>query len=258
MVGIKLMTESWQTEILKNFNIASFNYDSEATLQKHIAKLLAIECAKQKIVSGQWVDLGAGTGFLADLLEEFTPNESVLRVDASENMLAQNSKGSSKKVWDLNYGLPPDLTQSPNLIASSFALHWLNNPQAKVKEWLSYLAPKGWLAISVPILGSFPEWYQAASLAKVPCTAINFPSHDSLLKVVEASQFHYYRIEKITQKASKATSLLKPLIQVGAQATQQKSLTIGQWRKLENSWPSSRKKNEKQLTWLIQILLAQK
>ena len=252
------MKDSWQKEILQNFNLASYNYDNHASLQRNIAKLLALECSKQKISSGRWIDLGAGTGCLADLLEEFTPNQSVFRVDASEKMLEKNSKGSSKKLWDLNFGLPPDLAKSPNLIASNFALHWLNNPNAKVKEWFSSLAPRGWLAISVPILGSFPEWYQAASLAKVACTAINFPSHDSLLKVVERSNFHYYRIEKITQKASKATSLLKPLIQVGAHATQHKSLTISEWRKLENAWPSSTENNEKQLTWLIQILLAQK
>lgn len=39
----------------------------------------------------------------------------------------------------------------------------------------------GWLALAVPVAGSFPQWHQAADRARVPCTARRLPEADTLI-----------------------------------------------------------------------------
>ncbi len=252
------MKTIWEETVLGNFNQASFTYNNEARVQKKIANQLAIECLKKTICPGLWLDLGTGTGLLADSLEELNPKQSILRIDVSKMMLAQHQQKSYVKLWDLNLGLPTDLPQPPNLIASSFSLHWLNDPKNRIKEWFSALAPGGWLALAVPIQGSFSEWHKAASLAKVNCTAMDLPSHHSLIESLNQNDIQYQHIESITQTASSVNSLLKPLVKMGAQATHHKPLRVTEWRRLKENWPVCEDNFEKQLTWIIQILLAQK
>ena len=251
------MTSTWPRKILKNFGDAAPLYNKEAGIQKDVAWQLAKRCSKESIPEGIWTDLGAGTGLLAEALEELNPNQSVLRVDGSQEMLAQHKPESQTKLWDLNFGLPT-LCKPPSLIASSFALHWLHNPTRRIEEWFSALTPGGWLAIALPVKGSFREWHLAANKAGVPCTAMSLPSHESLLEVFHPRNIRYKKLQNITQKAYGVRSLLKPMIKVGAQASPQDHLSVGEWKKLKGAWLSDPSPKSLRLTWIIQILLVQK
>ena len=251
------MTTDWQKLIIKNFDAASYKYNEVANLQRIFAEKLAKQCSNRFIPPGLWVDLGSGTGLLANELEKRIPNQLVLRVDGSKKMLNQHPNIKPTKLFNLNAGLP-HLKESPTLIASSFALHWLNKPEQRIQEWFSALAPGGWLAIVLPVQGSFPEWHNAATKAGVVCTAMEFPSHNSLIKVLSKTNLQFQKLETYTQEASTVPSLLKPLIQVGGQASRFPSLSITEWRKLQRSWAKSNSHDVPRLTWLIQMLLAQK
>ena len=257
MAKINLMSKNWQNLIVKNFDEASYRYTSVATIQKFYAAKLAKYCSNFSVPSGLWVDLGSGTGLLANALEEIKPNQSVVRVDGAENMLIGHPKAKPTKIFNLNNGLP-DLIKPPALIASSFVLHWLNKPEERLKEWFSALAPGGWLAISCPIRGSFPEWHDAATKANVKCTALPLPSQNSLLNGINQENIRFNKIETFTQEAPRVTSLLKQFVQFGAQSTPHKSLTVSQWRELQKSWLISKSTYHPKLTWFIQVLLAQK
>ncbi|ABX09521.1 methyltransferase [Prochlorococcus marinus] len=252
------MTNKWQDNILKNFDSASTHYNEEAFIQNTYAKKLAKYCSQKLIPPGIWADLGAGTGLLADALEKLNPQQSVLRVDGSREMLKQHSLPKKTQLWDLNLGLPTNWSESPSLLASNFALHWLSKPELKVQEWFSAIAPGGWLAIALPVKGSFPEWHKAAALAKVRCTALSFPSHTSLTDGIPINSIHVNQLEKFTQTATGVSSLLKPLVKVGATSTPEKSLKLSHWRRLHKEWPLSLNSQNPQLTWLVQILLIQK
>ncbi len=243
--------------ILQKFDRAASQYNTNGELQKKFALHLAKQCAKQVISSGFWVDLGSGTGLLAEALEKFYPSQSVVRVDASENMLAQMKTNSPSQLWDLNLGLP-HWDEKPQLIASSFALHWLVHPESKIKEWFQALNPGGWLAIAVPIDGCFPEWQQAAKVANTRFTAFPLPSRDSLLANFHNSQVKYHAVEVFVQEGATVSSLLKPMSKVGANCSLQPKLKIGDWRKIEKYWPRYNKNKSLKLTWLIQVLIAQK
>ncbi|KGG14768.1 MULTISPECIES: methyltransferase domain-containing protein [unclassified Prochlorococcus] len=251
------MTIRKQNPIIKNFGQVSETYNKAAFLQTVFANKIAEQCSKQNVPQGLWLDLGSGTGLLADALEKIYTNQAVYRVDGSSNMLKQHPQNSLTKVFDLNAGLPK-LIEPPTLIASSFALHWLKDPETRLKEWFSSLAPKGWLAIALPVQESFPEWHKAAIQANVKCTAIQFPCHTSLLKVITKENIKFQTIERITQEASSVTKLLKSFVHVGAHTSTSKSLKVSEWRRLQKSWPTSTKNHLHQLTWSIQILIAQK
>ncbi len=251
------MKTNWQNLIIKNFDEASFRYNKGATLQIPIAKLLALECSRRNIPNGLWVDLGSGTGFLANELERLNQNQTVTRIDSSAKMLEHHPSDSETILFDLNSGLP-EWIAPPQLIASSFVLHWLNKPEERLKEWFTALAPGGWLAIAIPVEGSFPEWHKAANKADAPCTAMSFPSKDSILGVIKGENIQFQKIEIFTQESHSVTSLLKTFVQIGGHSSPRPSLTLTEWRKLEKAWEISHKSNLYKMTWFIQILIVQK
>ncbi len=85
-----------------------------------------------------------------------------------------------------------------------------------------------------------------------------FPSHEFLTEGIRIEKIKLRKLERFTQEASKITSLLKPLVTVGAQTTPFPSLTISQWRRVHQAWDISTDNLFPKLTWLIQILLIQK
>ena len=248
------MQQTWSSRVKKNFNDAALSYNKSALIQKSTALKLAKICSHHPIKYGLWVDLGSGTGLLARSLENLHPNQSVMRLDNSKKMIDQHSNKSTKQLWDLNDGLPK-WSKKPNLLASSFVLHWLNNPQKQLKEWFNSLNPDGWIALAVPIKGSFPEWHEAAAQANLTCTALDFPSYDSLIRVVPKQSILYNKIEVIKQTAKEATALLKPMIKVGAQSSQKEQLSVSDWRHILSFWPTSNECKQVSLSWSILFLL---
>ncbi len=248
------MQTKWSNLVNKNFNEAAINYNESAAIQKSTAIKLAQICSHHSIKNGLWVDLGSGTGLLAKALEELHPNQYVLRLDNSKQMLERHPEKSIKQLWDLNNGLPK-WAEKPNLLASSFVLHWLDNPQEQLCKWFHSLNPDGWIALAIPIQGSFPEWYQAAQQADLICTALELPSYNSLIRAIPNQNILYNKIEIIKQTAKKATSLLKPMIKVGAQSSHHRQLSISDWRHLLSYWPICKKDTQVSLSWSIQFLL---
>ncbi len=245
------------SQVLNNFNAAAKTYNQEAHLQRAMAWRLAKCCSKAKIPSGVWIDLGSGTGLLADALETLNPNEHVLRIDGSPEMLDHRRLSSQAQIWDLNFGLP-SLREKPTLIASSFALHWLSEPERKLKEWFAALAPKGWMAIAVPIKGSFYQWHHAAELSGVACSALPLPSERELLKGIPPQCIQHQKVHCFTQKRQKVVSLLKPMKQIGAQGEATSPMGVASWRQMQQTWPRDKKNGLAELTWLIKLLLIQR
>tara|TARA_Y100001968_G_scaffold82514_1_gene73565 strand:+ start:737 stop:1492 length:756 start_codon:yes stop_codon:yes gene_type:complete len=248
------MHKTWSSQVHKNFNEAALSYDKSASIQKNTALKLAKICSYHSIKHGLWVDLGTGTGLLANSLENLHPNQHVVRLDNSIKMIDQHSDKSIRQLWDLNNGLPK-WTEKPTLLASSFVLHWLDNPQYLLSKWFNSLSLDGWIALAIPIKGSFPEWYEAAEKANLTCTAIDLPTYDSLIRVVPKKSILYNKIEVIKQTENRATSLLKPMIKVGAQSSQKEQLSVSDWRHLLSFWPISHKDKKVSLSWSIQFLL---
>ena len=60
----------WNETIKNNFNNASVNYLSYSNIQKHFADKIVYFLKDLNIQKGEWIDLGSGTGLLADEIEK--------------------------------------------------------------------------------------------------------------------------------------------------------------------------------------------
>ncbi len=251
------MNSNLSKTVLKRFDKSANKYNSQAEIQKIFAKRLAKECSRFSIPNGIWADLGSGTGLLANEIEKYYPNQSVIRVDGCPTMLSKHPIEKTSQIWDLNLGLP-SWPKKPSLLASSFALHWLLRPDRKLRDWFEALRKEGLLAISVPIAGSFPEWEEASHKAGIKFTALPLPSRVSLISSLPKSNLIHEEIIRITQKRTKAISLLKPIVKAGAYTNPFPKLNISERRKLLRIWDKSRQNNTVTLTWSIQLLIARK
>ena len=77
------MNAGWSRSVLREFDASARRYDALATLQRAMARRLAEECRRSDVMNGFWVDLGSGTGQLAEALEAIRPGQTVHRVDGS-------------------------------------------------------------------------------------------------------------------------------------------------------------------------------
>ena len=91
----------WVNEIKNNFNNAARKYSNYSFIQKYFANKLISIIEKLEPPKGKWLDLGSGTGFLADLIENKLISNEVIRIDFSSKMLFENKKDSKTILWDL-------------------------------------------------------------------------------------------------------------------------------------------------------------
>lgn len=261
------------------FAEAAMRYEREAVLQGAVARRLARLCeAAITVPPGPQLDLGAGSGQLARALQERCSDLNLLLIDRNPHWVgAQTPAGvgtggppSGKapfRLWDLEAGLPSDLCPAA-LLASSFTLHWLQQPERTLRLWCESLLDGGWLMLAAPILGSLRQWHEAATAAGVPCTALCFPDHRGLLNACDGLTVRRSQLIQYTQWAEHPFELLKQFRRQGTQASRHDALTAGQWRRLGRAWPMLARRKRRAdrgpgtheqvgLSWKILLLVAQ-
>ncbi len=238
------------------------HYDSQARLQEAVAWRLGRWCRDLPLPAGPVADLGCGSGLLSRaLLRQWSAlgDQPPLQLDHCPSLLALNplllnASPLPQRLWDLNDGLPIELAQAA-LLASSFALHWLDDPVGQLEGWCDRLAPGGWLLLAVPTAGSFSQWRQAAAAAAVPCTALDLPEAAALVAASGARGLspHRQALLRFSQALPNGLAYLRQLRAIGAGTSRQPPLSPGQWRRLGGQWPCPAC-----LDWEILLLLAQR
>jgi malonyl-CoA O-methyltransferase len=233
------------------------SYEQGARLQAGVAHRLGRLCRPlaATLPPGPRADLGAGSGLLARAIEQAIGGSPLLRLDACAPLLAQSAAASGiapeRLQWDLNNGLPEQL-QGAALLASSFALQWLEHPDQALEQWCQSLRPGGSLALAVPCSGSFQLWHQAAEHAAVPCTALELPCADSLLQ--RAAPWlvlqHQQRL-RFSRPNRGALTFLRQIKAIGAQASRGPRLSPGELRRLIEHWPGA----ETPILWEVLLLV---
>ena len=251
------MSNPWGAKVLRSFDRAANQYNRAARLQAAMAWRLAGHCQRLPIPSGRWLDLGSGTGLLADAIEQRNPGRVVERIDGSPSMLARSSRPDHTRLWDLNQPLQTS-KEAPTLIASSFCLHWLSDPGKRLQQWFECLAPGGWLIVALPVEGCFPQWHAAARRAAVPCSALSFPTNQALLASLPKQQIRQQQQLSFSEQASQITTLLRPMQTIGAGTSPSAALSVKQWRQLSAHWPQRSAEGQVRLTWLIQLLMIER
>ena len=145
------------------------------------------------------------------------------------------------------------------LLTSSFTLQWLRTPGSTLQLWARALAPGGWLALALPVAGSFPQWHEAAAKAQLRCTAQPLPSApeliasaNALLQLQVAQELCFSRAYG-RGGASTAQQFLRRMRRLGAGSSSEAPLSTGQWRQLLAHWPAS-----PLVSWRVLLLIGQR
>ena len=251
-----MTNKNWNKRINNNFNNAAHCYSNYSLVQKYFANKLLVIIKELEPQIGGWIDLGAGTGYLADLLEKNFVNISVIRIDFSPNMLKENKKNSRTVLWDLNNDLPPYIKHA-NLIISSFCFHWLNEPEKKLRKWYERLVPGGFLIVLFPNNESFPEWKDTCKKINIEYSGLALPCTNTLKKFVKENEIFLLKEFSYSQTFPNIYKLFKSIINVGAHTSQSKRKTVSELKLMQKKWPKDQYEKVN-LTWSISVLILKK
>jgi len=242
--------------VRQGFGRGATSYEAQAHLQQGVAWRLGRLCRDLPLPPGPCADLGAGSGLLSRALLAQRPSllQPLHQLDLCPELLARNPlAGPTTTPWDLNRGLPPQL-QDAGLLLSSFALQWLEAPAVQLTHWAGRLASGGWLAVAVPVAGSFDTWLAAANAAAVPCTALPLPDADMLIEAVIRAGLDLREAQRLrfSRAPSDGLATLRLLRSLGATASRQPPLDPGQLRRLLAHWPTA------PLCWEVLVLVGRR
>ena len=246
----------WNEIVKNNFNNAAVNYLSYSNIQKHFAEKIVSFLKGISIPQGEWIDLGSGTGLLADEIEKEFSAKKITRIDFSKKMLLQNKESRKKILWDLNNSLPPSIRNCP-LMTSNFCIHWLDNPEKILKDWFSKLKSGGYLIISYPTINSFPEWKKTCKETNIEYSGLNFPLSKDIVKSFNSDEIFFSNKYLYEENFPDIYALFRSIVNVGAQSTKCKRKKVYELKKMQKFWPKS-ETNSVNLTWEINIKILKK
>ena len=246
----------WNDIVKNNFNNASENYLVYSNIQRHFAKNIVSHLKKLNIQKGEWIDLGSGTGLLADEIEKEFSTKKITRIDFSKKMLLQNKESSKKILWDLNNGLPPSIRNCP-LMTSNFCIHWLDNPEKIVRDWFTKLGSGGYLIISYPTKNSFPEWKHTCKVTNIEYSGLTLPLSKDIIKNFSSNELFFSDKYLYVENFPDIYKLLRSIVNVGAQSTKCKRKKVYELKEMQKFWPK-KETNSVNLTWEINIQIFKK
>ncbi len=130
-------------QIAKTFNKIAANYDQAAMLPQEIAHRLVERLDYIKLQPHLIVELGAGTGFCAQLIQQRYPNAKIIAIDISHNMLRYTNEKSIANTHTIcadAYHLPLK-DNSVDLIISNMMLPWCEELVSLFRECHRVLSP---------------------------------------------------------------------------------------------------------------------
>ena len=249
----------FSASVQRCFSRSAANYQRGAALQAAVAARLGrlIKPLAGRLPAGPRADLGAGSGLLARAIEANLDGPPLLRLDACRALLNHENTAQDtppQRHWDLNQGLPIEL-QGAALLASSFALQWLEQPAVQLSHWCEALLPGGSLVLAVPCHGSFSLWHEAARQAAVPCTALPLPEASELIAATTpALELQHGHLLRFSRPNPGALAFLQQIKGIGAQASPAPPLRPGQLRRLIRHWPGP----EQAIVWHVLVLMGRK
>ena len=248
--------KNWNETIKYNFNNAASKYLNFSVIQRFFALKIVSFLKDLNIPEGEWIDLGSGTGLLADEIENIFSKKKVCRLDFSQKMLSQNKPSSKKLLWDLNNGLPPAI-DNYSLIVSNFCIHWLNNPSEILRKWFNKLKSGGYLIISCPTNKCFPEWKDTCRKINSEYSGLDFPDAEEFERLFKSNEIYFKNKYSYVDNFPDVYKLLKNIVNVGAQSSKKDRKTVFELKQMQKFWPKNPNQSVN-LSWEIYILIIKK
>ncbi len=144
------------SQVKRAFSGATNSYDEHAVLQREVADRLLQHIEFTKISPRRILDIGCGTGYFTRLISQRFKKAQVTALDLSENMVRSTRQGHRQRMpWHgkrhhvVSDGcLLPFSDGSFDLVCSSLAMQWTNDPQSMMREMRRVLAPGGLILFS--------------------------------------------------------------------------------------------------------------
>ena len=135
-------------------------YDAWTEVQSEVARALVARAAIDRTHSAPRtiLDIGAGTGHVTGLAKKNGRARKIAALDAAPKMLAR-LKAKFSDVETIRADAASFASAARyDLILSSMALHWLDDPARVLENWRGLLAPDGALHVATPVEGTLGEW----------------------------------------------------------------------------------------------------
>lgn len=211
---------SWnKTWVRRSFDRAAQSYDRLAGLQRHIAERL-LAALPENPPPGWLLDLGAGTGWCAQMIAHRYPRRPLLLVDISEGMLHQAHRRLGKEPSFLVGDMEdlPLIEACAGLIVTNLALQWCLDPARALGEMGRVLCPGGIVLFSAFVAGTLEELRQAWLKVDGYTHVNRFVAPEFFSDALNRAGFSRWRIEKetILRRFPSVLALLEEIKGIGA------------------------------------------
>lgn len=227
-------------DIAARFGSAAQSYDSHAEVQRHAADALAANLPD--VAPKRGLEIGCGTGYLSSALLARWPEASWLFSDISADMLShcRNRLGDSTADFATLDAEQIALDQRFDLIASSLAFQWFEQPARTLAKLFEHLAPGGQLHIATLGAGSFAEWRDCHEVLGLPCGTPNYADADSLRAFAPNNAVASLREEDYVIEYGSGRDFLRALKGIGAGLPDRgyRGLSAGEMRKVLREFDS--------------------
>ncbi len=263
-------------EVARAFGRAAARYDAHAVLQREVMARLDERLELISVKPGRIADAGCGTGQGLRLLQARYPKAGVVGLDLALPMLETARRNSTAGSWldGLFHRLTPHASRLPpyvcadierlpfrnssiDLIWSSLALQWANEPEAAFRELHRAIAPNGLLIFATFGPDTLKELRQAFAQVDGGNHVSRFlDMHDIGDMLVHAGFQHpVMEMEMLTLTYADLKSLMRDLKGIGAHnaATDRARGMMGKsaWQKLEQAYEAFRREGRLPATYEV-------
>ena len=203
-----------------SFSNAAVSYDQAASLQRLVGHNLW-KHFRSAINSSEadWLDLGSGTGYFSQFIEQELPTASVISADLALGMLTY-----AKSLNNGSTFIAADAEQLPfapntfNYLYSNLAIQWCENSAALISELQRIICPAGKAMIATLGSGSMQELEQAWQVVDQHRHVNRFTDPRVIDEIARRSGFGevVHHSEKLTEYFPTVKALLGSLKDVGA------------------------------------------
>lgn len=156
-----------QQRIRRAFGRAASDYDSLAVQQREVLQRLVTMALPHLRPGTVILDVGCGTGYLAEYLTFMKIDSRLIGIDAAEGM-CRSAKQKGESAIAAQMEALPIADERCDLVFSSLAMQWSHDSDASFAEAFRVLRPGGVLCCSTYLEGTLHELATAYAALNLP------------------------------------------------------------------------------------------
>lgn len=220
----KINSNAQKNHIAQCFNAGAATYDEWADIQV-IAAEGVVRLLNNITPPRHILEIGCGTGLLAEHLIQRFPESHVVLTDIAMAMLQRcQQKFTSPHIsFAAMDGEQLALQQPFDLIVSSMTYHWFTDCISSLAQLYAKVAPAGYLIFACLGQRSLLEWRDVCAELDIIVPTPDFPSAEEMQARCPALEM---TVELVSQPYDHARHFLRTLKHIGAMATRANHQTL--------------------------------